>query len=113
MGFLSTTELAAAHAVARKLMLEIRPDRIATLYFFHPLQRLLRRASAGIPILMYHSISERPRRHRDAYFHTCTRPQVFREHVGLLARNGYKTIDLDEAVRRLKSRPARPKSWWF
>jgi len=79
-----------------------RPDRLATLYFFHPLQRLLRRASAGIPILMYHSISENPEVHKGAYFHTCTAPRVFWEHLGLLARNGYRTIDLAEAVRKLE-----------
>jgi hypothetical protein len=35
-----------------------RPDRIATLYLFHPLQRLSRRTAAGIPILMHHSIAD-------------------------------------------------------
>ena len=83
-------------------MQALRPDRIATLYFFHPLQRLLRRASTGIPILMYHSISEGPEARRSAYFHTCTSPRVFREHLQLLARNGYKTIGLGEAVRKLE-----------
>lgn len=83
-------------------MSNLRPDRIATLYFFHPLQRLLRRSSAGIPILMYHSISENPEVRGSAYFHTCTAPQVFREHLELLARNGYKTISLGETVRKLK-----------
>ena len=82
--------------------LRFRPDRLATLYFFHPLQRLLRRASPGIPILMYHSISKNLEVHRSAYFHTCTDPQVFREHIQLLARNGYKTIGLGEAVAKLE-----------
>jgi peptidoglycan/xylan/chitin deacetylase (PgdA/CDA1 family) len=83
-------------------MPQFRPDRLATLYFFHPLQRLLRRASPGIPILMYHSISKNLEVHRSAYFHTCTDPQVFREHIELLARNGYKTIGLGETVAKLK-----------
>jgi peptidoglycan/xylan/chitin deacetylase (PgdA/CDA1 family) len=83
-------------------MSEFRADRIATLYLFHPLQRFLRRQPAGIPILMYHSISENSEVHRSAYFHTCTAPQVFREHIELLARDGYKTIGLGEAVRKLE-----------
>ena len=83
-------------------MPEFRPDRLATLYFFHPLQRILSRSPAGIPILMYHSISDRPAAHRSAYFHTCTAPRVFREHLSLLAGNSYKTIGLAEAVRKLE-----------
>jgi peptidoglycan/xylan/chitin deacetylase (PgdA/CDA1 family) len=83
-------------------MPELRADRIATLYFVHPLQRLLRRVSTGVPILMYHSISANIEVHRSAYFHTCTDPQVFREHIAFLARNGYRAIGLGEAVRRLE-----------
>jgi peptidoglycan/xylan/chitin deacetylase (PgdA/CDA1 family) len=81
----------------------IRPDRFATLYFFHPLQLILRRAPAGIPILMYHSISENPESHKNPYYHTCTSPQVFRQHVDFLASNGYNTISLGEAVRKLEN----------
>jgi peptidoglycan/xylan/chitin deacetylase (PgdA/CDA1 family) len=84
-------------------MPEFRPDRIATLYFFRPLQRLLRRRSDGIPILMYHSISGSSETHRSAYFHTSTAPRVFREQLNFLARNGYKTIGLGEAARRLEA----------
>jgi peptidoglycan/xylan/chitin deacetylase (PgdA/CDA1 family) len=84
-------------------MPEVRVDRLATLYLFHPLQRLLRRIPAGIPILMYHSISKNIEVYKRAYYHTCTAPQVFREHLGLLARNGYKTISLGEAVRKLQA----------
>ena len=82
-------------------MPEVRADCLATLYFFHPLQRLLRRTSDGIPILMYHSISENLEGYRSAYFHTCTRPRVFREHLRWLAHNDYKTLGLGEAVRHL------------
>ena len=82
----------------------LRPDRIASLYFFHPIRRLLRRTSAGIPILMYHSISESPEAQRSAYFHTCTHPKLFRNHMELLAGNGYKTIGLGQAVRKLQTK---------
>lgn len=84
-----------------------RLDRIATLYFFHPLQCLLRRTSDGIPILMYHGISDSPEMRRSAYFRTCTVPRVFREQLNFLARNGYKTIGLGEAVRRLEGNTGR------
>jgi len=80
----------------------LRPDRVATLYLFRPLRRLLRRPSPGIPILMYHSISTRVELRRSAYFHTCTDPQVFRNHLKFLASNGYKIIGLAEAARKLK-----------
>jgi len=80
----------------------IRPDRLATLYFFHPLRRLLRRTPAGIPILMYHSISENPETHKNPYYHTCTSPRVFRQQMEFLSRNGYKTVSLGEAVRKLE-----------
>jgi peptidoglycan/xylan/chitin deacetylase (PgdA/CDA1 family) len=83
-------------------MQALRPDRIATLYFFHPLRRLLGREAVGIPILMYHSISDGSEPRRNAYFHTRTSPRVFWEHLSLLAREGYKTIGLGEAVRKLK-----------
>ena len=83
-------------------MAKFRPDRFATLYFFHPLRRLLRRPAAGIPILMYHGVSETSEPRGSAYFHTRTSPRVFREHLNLLARDGYKTIGLGDAVRRLQ-----------
>ncbi len=82
-------------------MPELRPDRLATLCFFHPVRRLLRLAASGIPILMYHSISRRNEHCRNAYHRTCTDPGVFAEQVKFLARNRYTTIGLGEAVRRL------------
>ena len=82
-------------------MPQLRPDRLATLYFFHPVRRALSLAAPGIPILMYHSISRRSENGRSAYYSTCTDPEVFAEQVRFLARNGYKTIGLGEAVRRL------------
>jgi peptidoglycan/xylan/chitin deacetylase (PgdA/CDA1 family) len=82
--------------------MHLRPDRLATLYFFHPLQRLLRRTRSGIPILMYHSISDKAEAHRNPYFHIRTHPRVFQEHMRCLASYGYKTIGLGEAVRKLQ-----------
>ena len=75
-------------------MSKLSPDRIASLYVFHPLRRLLGLKSGGIPILMYHSISEHVEARRNAYFRTFTHPRLFREQIEALAGSGYKTIGL-------------------
>jgi peptidoglycan/xylan/chitin deacetylase (PgdA/CDA1 family) len=84
-------------------MSSFRADRIATLYFFHPLRRLLRRTASGIPILMYHSISDTAETRASAYFKIRTTPRIFREHLSQLARAGYATIGLADAARRLQA----------
>lgn len=85
-----------------KSMPAFRADRLASLYFFHPLRRLRRRVS-GIPILMYHSISDFDVRTGHPYYGTVTAPGVFDRHLKQLHEKGYKTISLNEAVRRLHS----------
>ena len=79
----------------------IRPDRIATLYFVRPLRQLVRPETTGLPILMYHSISAGGDAGRNAYYRTCTAPSVFAEQMAFLARNGYQTIGMSEAIRRI------------
>ena len=101
-----------AYSQAMRLMKEVRADRVATLYFFRPLKRILRRPSAGIPILMYHRISGDRELGRKAYYRTCTDPTVFGEQMAFLARNGYETIGLGEAVRRLDGTTTRESSWF-
>lgn len=83
-------------------MPEFRPDRLATLHFFDPLRRLLGRAAAGIPILMYHSISETSEANRLGYFRTSTDPRTFTAQMAFLARENYRVIGLGEAVRRIQ-----------
>jgi peptidoglycan/xylan/chitin deacetylase (PgdA/CDA1 family) len=51
---------------------------------------------------MYHSISADKEAGRSAYYRTCTDPEVFREHLKSLARDGYKTVGLADAVRTLE-----------
>jgi len=58
---------------------------------------------------MYHSISENTELHKNPYFRTCTHPLAFREHIELLARQGYNTIGLGEATRRLEEGTRTPK----
>jgi peptidoglycan/xylan/chitin deacetylase (PgdA/CDA1 family) len=79
----------------------IRPDRIATLYFVRPFRQLVRPEVTGLPILMYHSISADSEAGRSAYYRTCTAPAVFAEQMAFLARNGYRTIGMSEAIRRI------------
>ena len=87
-----------------------RFDRFLTLYFFYPLMRSrLLHGSRGLPILMYHSISEPEERNgTHPYYEICTSPQVFAEHMKFLYENNYQVITLDHAVSLLKgtSRPS-------
>lgn len=52
---------------------------------------------------MYHSVSETIEPRRNAYFHICTSPRMFRQQMEFLAQSGYKTIGLGEAVSRLQT----------
>jgi len=78
-----------------------RSDRLATLYFFHPLRRL-RAQGTGIPILMYHSISDADNSSRHPYYRTVTAPRVFDRHLKFLHSRGYRLITLSDAVRVLR-----------
>jgi peptidoglycan/xylan/chitin deacetylase (PgdA/CDA1 family) len=81
-----------------------RLDRLATLYFFHPLrQRLSETSSRRIPILMYHSISETAGPRRPAYYDTQTSPAVFVEQMRFLRDNGYRALCIGEVLSRLQS----------
>ena len=77
-------------------------DRIATIYFFHPMARSLARR-VGIPILMYHSISDDAREDRDSYYATTTAPAVFLDQMQFLHAEGYRTVTLSEASRQFES----------
>jgi peptidoglycan/xylan/chitin deacetylase (PgdA/CDA1 family) len=82
-------------------MRAFRADRLATLYFFHPLRRL-RPQGTRIPILMYHSISDVVDSSRHPYYRTVTEPGVFDRHLKFLHDKGYKTISLSNAGRLLR-----------
>jgi peptidoglycan/xylan/chitin deacetylase (PgdA/CDA1 family) len=73
-----------------------RADDLATRYFFHPLKALFPPGSR-LPILMYHSISNREER-AHPYYRTVTSPEVFAQHMHHLHENGYSTPGLQEAV---------------
>jgi peptidoglycan/xylan/chitin deacetylase (PgdA/CDA1 family) len=81
----------------------LRADRLATLYLFRPLGAL-RRPVRGLPILMYHSISDAAECGHP-YFHINTSCRVFADHLALLSRVGYRTATLDDAIRDLYGAP--------
>jgi peptidoglycan/xylan/chitin deacetylase (PgdA/CDA1 family) len=81
----------------------LRGDNLATRYVFHPLARRRRSKRESIPILMYHSVSDRGAGSRHPYFHTVTTPSVFANQMRYLSEHGYRSISLSEAIRRLQT----------
>jgi peptidoglycan/xylan/chitin deacetylase (PgdA/CDA1 family) len=82
-------------------MSSIRADRIATLYFFRPLHRIAGAQSGKrIPILMYHSISDKEADGRHPYFDTRTSPRVFENHMEHLSKNNYSVISPEAVVAK-------------
>lgn len=74
----------------------MRLDRLATLCLFHPWVRATGEGRrSGLPILMYHSISEQGSQGKvSSYFRTDTTPAIFAEQMAWLHEQGYRTIDL-------------------
>ena len=85
-------------------MLKLRTDRMASVYFFHPLrQRYTRGGQSGVPILMYHSISERNGKRSHPYYETETSGRIFEQHLRFLQKNNFSILPLGEAVKRAES----------
>lgn len=79
-----------------------RIDRLSTLYFFHPLGKMMSlRDEMRIPVLMYHSISNDNENGVHPYYRINTSPDVFAEHMKFLHINNYLVITLAEAVKLL------------
>jgi peptidoglycan/xylan/chitin deacetylase (PgdA/CDA1 family) len=93
-------------AYADKKTMTFRIDRFLTLYFFHPLFKHRRSTGTEIPILMYHSISQRKRNGVHPYYETTTTPEIFTKQMRFLKEKNYRVIDLME----LKERFAKPVS---
>jgi|SRR4051812_17078565 peptidoglycan/xylan/chitin deacetylase (PgdA/CDA1 family) len=79
-------------------------DRLATVCFFYPLQRLLLGTTVKlqIPILMYHSISA-GQEHEHSYYATSTTREVFAAHLDFLRANQYVALNLSQAADILAS----------
>jgi peptidoglycan/xylan/chitin deacetylase (PgdA/CDA1 family) len=85
-------------------MSDFRLERWASVHLFHPLARMgFGRVSKGIPVLMYHSISEEPETGVRPYYRTATHPKIFNSHMQYLHTHGYAVINLHEAVTALQS----------
>ncbi len=88
----------------------MRIDRQLTTAVFHPLQRAgIAATGFRLPILMYHSVSDDPENGVVPYFKTNTAPSVFRRQMRQVAREGYKTLDLMEALRLLSAGERPPE----
>jgi peptidoglycan/xylan/chitin deacetylase (PgdA/CDA1 family) len=84
------------------LSLQVRLDRLITLTAIGSLPWLARIRGPGVPILMYHSISETNQRRGHPYFQTTTSPTDFMEQMSFLHDHGYKVITLKEATTYLR-----------
>lgn len=83
-------------------------DRLFTLYCSYPISKLLgRKGAAGVPILMYHSVSDSPEETFD-YYKINTPKDVFRAHMRYLYGQGYSVVTPGAAwqTRSLNGAPA-------
>lgn len=69
-----------------------RMDRAFTVYVTAPLNRWRRMHDSGVPILMYHSISESGVSGRHPYFALHTPERVFERQMAWLKENGYRSL---------------------
>ena len=76
-------------------------DRLFSLYIMNPIV-LMKNGNHKIPILMYHSISEKNDDDISAYYRQNTHPKIFEEHMKTLSENGYKAIDLNFLINSSK-----------
>jgi peptidoglycan/xylan/chitin deacetylase (PgdA/CDA1 family) len=86
--------------------MDLRLDRLATLYFASPLMRVAPKRGPAIPILMYHSISAQDEARKHPYYQTSTSPSVFVSQMECLRRNGYQTCSIPQAIALLESNAA-------
>jgi len=84
----------------------VRLDRFITLNIAHPFRAVMARLTPSrrwgerevLPILMYHSISNRDESGLRDYFKVCTAPECFRVHLKTLHENGYTGVDLETGL---------------
>jgi peptidoglycan/xylan/chitin deacetylase (PgdA/CDA1 family) len=80
-----------------------RFDRLMTLYCARPLVNAgLVSRGATLPILMYHSISDRRESGISPYFGTTTSPGAFERHLNCLRDSGFRSVTIPEAVAALQ-----------
>src|SRR5229473_2399049 len=87
--------------------MDLRLDRLATLYLVSPLLRFWGRKLC-VPILMYHSITEEDESKTHPYYRTTTSPAMFARQMQDLHERGYKTCSLARAIRELQAEAQTP-----
>ncbi len=83
--------------------MSFRFDRFATLYLVNPVRGTGPGNEPAIPILMYHSIADGDEAGVQGYYRTTTSPAVFAQHMQHLSDQGYRTINMSEAVKILRN----------
>lgn len=83
--------------------MNLRLDRMATVYLVAPCVRLLRSQDRSIPILMYHCIMDQDESRVHPYYRTATSPSVFAMQLKYLQANGYKSCSLSYAINYLQN----------
>lgn len=83
--------------------MNLRLDRLVTLYVFWPLTHFASGKRPSIPILMYHSISEDVDSRVHPYYRTTTSPATFAAQMAYLHQNGYRTYNTNQVADLLKS----------
>jgi len=83
----------------------MRIDRLFTLYFFYPLSLKKNQSKEHkIPILMYHSISNKTDNVIHPYYQSTTTPKIFRKHMEFLYENKCSVISLKEALKYFRDK---------
>jgi peptidoglycan/xylan/chitin deacetylase (PgdA/CDA1 family) len=86
--------------------------RLTTLYLVRPVRRICAAPNGlRIPILMYHSISEKAPNAGQNDMALDTSPLVFESHLKYLSENGYTTISPTDVVGLLSSERAMDKKY--
>lgn len=86
--------------------MNLRLDRLATLYLVSPFLRLAPGSEPSVPILMYHSITDDGESNAHAYYRTKTSPAVFAAQMKYLHENGYTTCSPAQAIHQLQTQDA-------
>lgn len=81
--------------------MNLRLDRLATLYLVSPYLRLAPTRESSVPVLMYHSVTDEDEPRVHPYYRTTTHPAVFAAQLEYLRAQGYTTCALAEAARYL------------
>jgi peptidoglycan/xylan/chitin deacetylase (PgdA/CDA1 family) len=83
--------------------MQMRLDRLLTLYCVSPWLRLQSRKDRSIPILMYHSITDQQEAGVHPYYRTSTTPAALAAQLKHLRNEGYASCNLAQALHQLQA----------